>query len=154
MAKCYALILMMIGLLAGSANCFAAGQDFTDQNGNAVKLEDYKGKWVLFAFLSPNCHFCKKQTPILNQLVATYADKVVVLGVDHAQQSQAQLQSFHSGWNMKFPIIQQDPTQFLNIPPVTAAPTMVLIDPNGKQLPSLVGAYSLLELEDMMFKKR
>src|SRR5688572_14948512 len=58
--------------------------DFTlnDLDGNAVTLSNLQGKWVFLNFWATWCKPCVKEMPALQEISETYADQIVVLGID------------------------------------------------------------------------
>lgn len=48
-----------------------AEHEFIDQNGNSIKLSDYKGKYVMMDFIASWCHYCVQEIPTYQE----YASK-------------------------------------------------------------------------------
>jgi thiol-disulfide isomerase/thioredoxin len=129
------------------------GQTFSDQDGTAIRLEDFKDKLVMFVYLAPGCHFCQKEVLALNELMAAHPDEIVVLGANREAFTVDELQEFRAGWKINFTMLQQDPTEFLKLRSVNMVPTMVIMKPNGEILSPVVGLRSREQLETILFDK-
>lgn len=53
--------------------------EFKDQNGNTVKLSDYKGKYLFLNFSATWCTYCKEEIPVYKEF--SQSDEVVCLYV-------------------------------------------------------------------------
>lgn len=86
--------------------------DFTlnDLSGDAVSLEDYRGKVVLVDFWATWCPPCLRSIPELVRLQEHYADKgVVILGIsldDPGRTDNASLQAFKQKHRMNYPVLR------------------------------------------------
>ncbi len=58
--------------------------DFTvyTENGDPVKLSDFKGKPVVINFWATWCGYCKMEMPAFDKVAAEYADKVVFMMIN------------------------------------------------------------------------
>jgi thiol-disulfide isomerase/thioredoxin len=127
----------------------------TDINGNAVSLENFRGKYVLLDFWGSWCVPCRKGNPHLKELYAKYKDKgFEIIGIAADDETQ-------DAWRKA---IAEDGLPWLHIldgngsaKPLSGEynvvyyPTQVLIDQQGM----IIGRYSegMEELDAMLAKK-
>lgn len=121
----------------GSAGRKAIPFQFVDLDGRAIRLDDFRGKWVLVNFWAYWCPLCRIGVPTLNQLNAR--DDLVVIGIsldygqdegkvreaveDHGLRYEAQV----AGGN------RRDPNSpYRQVGPVDYFPTSYLYDPTGE----------------------
>lgn len=120
-----------------------------DINGKPVNLESLKGKYVLIDFWGSWCGPCRQSHPHLKSLYAKYkADGFEILGI--AQEQGASLESSRKAWTKA---IQEDGINWLQVLNnegveqfnavkaygVTAFPTKILLDKEGKIIARNVG---------------
>jgi len=80
-----------------------------DQNNQAVKLAEYKGKVVIVNFWATWCGPCKTEIPDFVKLYAEYKDKgLVIVGIS-IDDSPEQLQAFMREFKMNYPVVQMRP---------------------------------------------
>lgn len=120
-----------------------------DMKGKAVKLGNYKGKYVLLDFWGSWCGPCRASHPHLKELHKKYGKQVVFINV--ANENTKDLDVAKKLWKKA---VQEDGltwTQILNnedaetydlvkLYHVTAFPTKILIGPDGRIVSRLVGA--------------
>ena len=79
--KIYRALLLMC-LLFCSVAAMAHDFTFTDMQGKAQRLVDYRGKWVLVNFWATWCPPCQEETPELVELHKAHKNTdLVVIGV-------------------------------------------------------------------------
>lgn len=120
-----------------------------DINGQAVSLETLKGKYVLIDFWGSWCGPCRASHPHLKSLYAKYkADGFEILGI--AQEQSQSLEASRKAWtkaiaedgiNWLQVLNNEDVAQFDAVKAygVTAFPTKILLDKEGKILARYVG---------------
>lgn len=73
-----------------------------DLDGNSVRLEDFRGKKCILAFLAPGCSFCAKAVEALNSIVEKqYPVAVLAVGGPDATQNHR----YASEWKAQMPIL-------------------------------------------------
>jgi peroxiredoxin len=118
----------------------APGFDLTGDNGTGLRLEDFRGKYVLLNFWATYCVPCVEELPSLNAIYDEMKDNgLVVLGVSVDADEQA-YQSFLTAHRVTFPTAR-DPEWTSAIRYGTSKiPETYLIDREGTVIRKYVGA--------------
>jgi thiol-disulfide isomerase/thioredoxin len=129
--KCRHILLAALLLLAA---CGAAAQGFVfkDMQGQAQRLSDYRGKWVLVNFWATWCPPCLEEIPDLVALHEAHKKTdLVVIGValDSARESVVE---FVAKRQVSYPVVLGDYALAEQVGEVNALPTSYLFDPAGK----------------------
>lgn len=132
-----ALAASVVSVSVSAQGTKAINFQFTDTNGKALKLTDFKGKWVLVNFWAPWCPLCWVEVPTLNELNKRKDFVVIGIGLDYgpdenvvADISRRHNMDFHSviaGGSRR----NQD-SPFRQVGPVDFYPTSYIYDPNGE----------------------
>lgn len=128
--KCRLILLAALLLAAGGAA--AQGFVFKDMQGQAQRLSDYRGKWVLVNFWATWCPPCLEEIPDLVALhEAHMKSDLVVIGValDSTRESVVQ---FVAKKHVSYPVVLGDYELAEQVGEVNALPTSYLFDPTGK----------------------
>ena len=131
MSQIFIVLMMLLGLIW----MFYNRVDSYDSNGHAIRLSDYRGKWVIINYWAGWCRPCVTEIPVLEKLYKTYHDQVMVLGVNFDQLSNAKL---HKGiikrLGMTYPLLGYFPIKHLGVIGlrVEVLPTSFVINPQGK----------------------
>ncbi|MEW5786565.1 MAG: TlpA disulfide reductase family protein [Pseudomonadota bacterium] len=111
--------------------------EFTDINGKAVKLSDFKGKWVLVNFWAPWCPLCWVEVPALNELNKRKDFVVIGIGLDYGPDENV-VRDAASRHSLDFHSIvaggaRRNPdSPFRQVGPVDFYPTSYIYDPEGE----------------------
>ncbi|MEO6232166.1 MAG: TlpA disulfide reductase family protein [Ferruginibacter sp.] len=99
-----------------------------------ISLSNYKGQIVLIDFFYKSCYPCLKALPILQSLHQKYKSKgLAVLGIDIVDRNNNELETFLSRRGIDYKILLAD-KDVANDYKISVAPTIYLIDRNGKIL--------------------
>ena len=60
---------------------------YVDKDGNAVRISDFRGKWVLMDFWNRGCHNCHAAIPELGALSRELQEKLVVVSINLDRES-------------------------------------------------------------------
>lgn len=101
--------------------------------GNTVNLIDLKGTYVLLEFAYLGCGPCAKSVPGLNDIQNIYADKnLKVYGINLSNNNPQKIADYYRNLGTEYTILWSDSDFFTKSYFVTAAPTVYLIDNNGR----------------------
>jgi peroxiredoxin len=143
-----------IGILAIMASLAAFGQQIPRKappftinlnGGKTVKLEDYKGKGVIVAFILTTCSHCQTATGLLSRLQTEYGPKgLQVLESAIDQGGEAFVPRFIQQFQPKFPVgFNPFPQaqEFMQHPPMKTMymPGVVFIDRQGNIVAQYIG---------------
>lgn len=121
-----------------------------DSSGHVIRVSDYKGKWVVIQYWATWCSPCINEIPTLNTLAKYYHDKVVVLGVNTDNLSNAVLEQLRQGYRVVYPFLAKFPIDYWGVKEVPSLPTTFIIDPKGRLYQTLKGPQSLDDFRAIM----
>jgi thiol-disulfide isomerase/thioredoxin len=130
---------------------FPAGLDWINTDGDALSLEDLRGKVVLLDFWTYGCINCYHIIPDLKRLEARYGDALVVIGVHSAkfdaEGDTQRIRQITHRYERKHPVVNDADFGIWNRYGVRAWPTLVLIDPDGNIVGQVAGEghYAVLD---------
>ena len=117
-----------------------------DKDGNTVRLSDYRGKCVLLDFWGSWCSPCRDSHPHLKEIEAKYRDKgLVVINVASENGAKARetwlkaIEEDGMTWTQILNNEGKDKCDMVREYAITAFPTKVLIDAEGKIIVRAVG---------------
>jgi thiol-disulfide isomerase/thioredoxin len=141
--------LLMAGGCSPNTSVEAKLQSLDDVS-KAVILNDFKGKVVLIDFWATWCGPCRMVRPQVVQLYAKYKDRgLVVLSV--TGEDRKTVEGFEKTQSAKLPVYLDGESNFARSFQVTAIPTLVVIDKNGKEVHRQEGAAdNLNEVESVI----
>lgn len=122
-------------------------QTFTDLNGNAIRLSDYKGKVVLVNFWAAWCVPCTEEIPQFIQLQDKYGTQgLQVIGIS-IDDTENELRDFYRKHNMNYPVIPGDQKTADVFGGVLGLPTTFVIDRDNRIRSRQVGSTNFQTLE-------
>lgn len=126
------LLLAGLVLLLAAGSAVAQGFVFKDMQGQAQRLSDYRGKWVLVNFWATWCPPCLEEIPDLIALHEAHKNSdLVVIGVA-LDSDRDSVVEFIAKKRVSYPIVYGDYTMAAQVGEVEALPTSFLFDPAGK----------------------
>lgn len=113
--------------------------DAKDSQGNAIRLSDYKGKWVVINYWATWCKPCLKEMPALNDLYRNNKSKLVVLGVSYDTLTNTEINTVVKKYAIQYPMLSTFPIDKLGVTHLSVLPLTFIINPAGKLIKTLKG---------------
>ena len=105
---------------------------FKDMQGQAQRLADYRGKWVLVNFWATWCPPCLEEIPDLVELHRAHSNKdLVVIGVV-LDSSEKSVRQFVDRFKINYPVVLGDYALAAQVGEVEMLPTSYLYNPQGE----------------------
>ena len=120
--------------------------DFTLKNtkGKGVSLKSLRGKWIVLDFWATWCGPCKVSMPHLKEYYKKYAGKFEVIGVVGSSKEEdwkVMVNDLELPWiNVINPQDAPEKEDVLKLYDISAFPTYIIIDKEGKIYKKFVGA--------------
>lgn len=156
------IVILLVGLIAGAAVLYQklsedyggsnlmqgsqaqdqtgaaaeyAAPDFTviDEQGNEVKLSDYRGKPVVLNFWATWCYYCKQEMPDFDKAYAKYPDVqfLMVNVTDGVQETMASAKEYVGQEGFQFDVFFDTELEAAAAYYVTGLPATFFIDKDG-----------------------
>ncbi len=126
------LLLVLLLQCLSPGEVLARPFEFTDMQGNAQRLNDYRGKWVLVNFWATWCPPCLEEIPDLVELHRAHSNKdLVVIGVV-LDSSEKSVRKFIDRFKMNYPVVLGDYALAAQVGEVEVLPTSYLYNPRGE----------------------
>lgn len=127
------LLLATLGFTAMTAHAEMA-PDFTlkSESGENIRLEEQRGKVVMINFWASWCAPCRKEMPLLDDLYDRYKDAGFTLFGVNVEQNPEAAKEFLENVGVSFPILYDPESNVSRTYQVSAMPTTVMVDRDGK----------------------
>lgn len=116
----------------------AADFQLATLNGEAMRLSDLRGRYVLINFWATWCPPCRAEMPYFQQLAETHADRLTIVAVN-MRENIAEIQPFVAKTGVTFPILLYPDDQTLLQYDVRALPASFVVAPSGEVILHQVG---------------
>ena len=144
-------LIFLLALLPGSVLANPVDFELPDLDGNAIKLSDYRGKWVVVNYWATWCPPCVAEMPELELFHNSHKDKdAIVLGVNMQSIDIRILKKFVEDHFISYPIVTIEPTPRTELGKVTGLPTTYLVSPGGEVVARQAGTVSKEMLESFI----
>jgi thiol-disulfide isomerase/thioredoxin len=151
--KPFLICLLVLSLLLPGLSSAASALDtspFSGLDGRPVKIQSLKGKVVVANFWATWCAPCREEAPMLNRLSRQWKNRgIVIVGI--ALDNKPAVQRFVAQEKIAYPVwLGNDSTMDL-LPemgnPAMGLPFTVILDPQGKQVGTLLGLLKEADLQ-------
>ena len=129
---------------------YAPDFEVLDNDGNTVRLSDFRGKPVVLNFWATWCPPCKAELPDFDRSAATYGDEVTFLMVnltDGGRDTVSGVREFVAANGYTFPVYFDTRYSATNAYRVSSTPPTSFLNAEGEIVSSKVGMVSASELE-------
>ena len=103
-----------------------------DLNGNNVRMSDYKGRTVLFLFMTTWIHDCWKVIPHMKEIYSLYNSKGLVLFNVDIMESKKKAERFAKEHSVPYPTLLDKDGEVSRVWGVMSVPLVVLINSEGR----------------------
>jgi cytochrome c biogenesis protein CcmG, thiol:disulfide interchange protein DsbE len=114
------------GLPIGAA---APPWEAPDQDGDSVRLEEFRGRPLVLAFADPGCGPCQKLFPELRDFHAEHGSEVAVACISSPNDFENRKMATEHG--LEFPVLTQHASTISDLYAVVATPFLYVIDEEG-----------------------
>ncbi|MFI0398276.1 MAG: TlpA family protein disulfide reductase [Thiolinea sp.] len=140
-------------LMSAAVSAQAPNFSFQDIYGKQHQFSEYKGKWVIVNYWSPQCGPCLTEIPALKQVASQYRNNVVVLGMDAGETPTADLRRFIRQKGINYTVVPtQDSTMFA-LGMIYGVPTTYIVSPQGQIIDTHMGAVTVDQLKGYISKE-
>lgn len=125
--------------------------DFTIESldGSSYTLSDLRGQVVIVNFWATWCVPCREEMPELQLIAETYADELIVLGINQ-RESVDLVQEYIQEIGVSFPILINPPDDVLLNYQVMNLPQTLIVAPDGELVYRQFGALNFDEFSEIL----
>lgn len=121
-----------------------------DAQGKLIKIDDYRGKWIVVNYWASWCPHCQDEIPQLNAFYHAHHNKdAVVLAIDVDQTDNKNLPQIIKQLNIDYPILDF-PGPDIGVNQIQGVPSSFLINPKGQLVKAVFGELTEKDLEKDM----
>ncbi|MBI2174952.1 MAG: TlpA family protein disulfide reductase [Candidatus Omnitrophica bacterium] len=115
--------------------------DFTlrDLQGNAVRLQDFRGKVVFLNFWATWCPPCRLEMPTMEELHREFSDQGLVVLAVNFRESQDEVRSFLKQHGLTFTTLLDEQERAFGLYRAWSLPTTYLINKNSEIVGKVIG---------------
>ena len=110
-----------------------------DQDGNFLKMSDYKGKVVIVNFWATWCPPCRKEMPSMQRAWEILQKEDIVMLAINVGEDSDQIFSFTAEYPVEFPLIMDRDSSVVNQWKVRGLPTTYIVNPAGQIVYQAIG---------------
>lgn len=153
--KFFPLLLLSIAIFLQSSIVLAASSIHTltrvpgnadapefkleDQDGNFLKMSDFKGKVVIVNFWATWCPPCRKEMPSMQRAWEIFQkEDIVMLAINVGEDSDA-IFAFTAEYPVEFPLIMDKGSSVVRQWKVRGLPTTYIVNPDGEIVYQAIG---------------
>lgn len=141
-------------LFSFSLQAIAEPVDFElkDLDGQAHKLSDYRGKWVVVNFWASWCEPCLREIPELVEFQQANPQHRVI-GINFEDIAPAHAKEFVKESGMNFLVLRIGDVPLYPFEPLKGLPTTAIVSPSGELLANHAGPVTRAMIEEFITKE-
>lgn len=144
-------VFFVLFCLAIFTNVCSANVMLKDISGQMIPFTSLKGKWVLINYWASWCQPCLDEIAELNQFYSKRKDKVALFAVNYDMVSLADQIALIRKYDIRYPSLQEDPAEDLNLGDIRGVPATFVFNPEGRFSGTLYGSQTLESLNRALF---
>lgn len=148
--KIWLPVVTLLLLSACAERDASATLQYATASGDTVALEQFGERLIFINYWAEWCGPCRAEIPEFNHFADTYADQVVVLGVNNDGVLGEELNRQIAALGIEFPVLTVDPRDRWQLQPAEVLPETLVIGADGKLKQKLVGPQNLESLVAML----
>lgn len=144
-------IIGIILLCLSMTSCSHSNSTLHDTEGNALGIQQFKGKWIIINYWAAWCEGCVKEIPELNNFYQhNHNNNIVLLGVNYDHIPMPDLNEWVNKERISYPVVVEDPSTVFKLTDVDVLPMTFIIDPHGVVVKSIAGPNTEKSLTDIL----
>src|SRR5690625_3017020 len=112
----------------------------------AIKLTDLRGKGVMLNFWATYCEPCEAEMPYMESLYPKYKDDIEIVAVS-LDLNELVIHQFIDKYDLTFPIVHDRKSEVMDLYKVGPIPSTFFINPDGEIVNKISGPLTLDQLE-------
>lgn len=127
---------MLLATTSLADNIEGPAPDFTlksNQDGQNLRLEDFRGQVVMVNFWASWCGPCRQEMPLMDDIFKKYEKFGFTILAVNVDEDSADADRFLSDVPVSFPVLYDNESRISEMYDVDAMPTTVMIDRNGNK---------------------
>lgn len=135
------VVFSIAALIAGITLYQSQQYDFETIDGEKYQWESMEGQWIVVNYFAEWCAPCLKEVPELNTFYHQYANNndIALFAVSYDPLSKSKLIEIREQYNMEFPLLNPEKTNFIPIETPQYLPATFVISPTGEISKPLLG---------------
>lgn len=142
------LLLAFLFIFAVCAQ--ASSATLTAVTGEKIDFDSLKGKWVFINYWASWCQPCLDEINELNRFYKQQKDHVALFAVNYDMLPVEQQQLLIRKYQIRYPSLQRDPAEQLQLGSITGVPATFVFNPQGKLSQILYGPQTAHGLREVI----
>lgn len=147
------LIMLLGSMLLSSGRLSAQDWAVRDEHGKTVRLEDYRGRWVLVNFWATWCSPCLGEIPLLSRLQQEHSE-LSILGIAIMVRKKKDVFEYATRHAIPYRVIPGDEGSASAFGGIDELPTSFLYAPDGSLVLKQIGTIDAAAVEKLLSSRK